>query len=177
MEGIRLDTLENIEQVMPFPIKGFDCDNGSEFLNWHLVRYLDNSQRKRPVQFTRARAYHKNDNAHIENKNWTHIRQYIGYQRFDHPELVEMLNQIYTTEWRLYFNYFMPSVKLVEKERIGAKINKKYDQPKTPVQVPEGKSRFMTTRRKEASEKGFVGYETIWEPRQKEVEYTTPKKP
>jgi len=105
------------------------------------------------VQFTRARAYQKNDNAHIENKNWTHVRQYIGYQRFDHPPIVEWLNQLYTTEWRLYFNYFMPSVKLIEKERIGAKINKKYDQPKTPVErllesddIPEETKQALRTQ-------------------------------
>ena len=73
--------IENIENTIPFALKGFDCDNGSEFRNWHLVGYL--TDRKKPVTFTRARAYHKNDNAHIENKNWTHIRQYLGYQRFE----------------------------------------------------------------------------------------------
>ena len=91
-------------------------------------------QRKQPVQFTRSRPYHKNDNAHIEGKNWTHIRQYLGYQRFDKPDLVPMLNQLYTTEWNLYFNFFSPSVKLIEKYRKGSKIIKKYDKPKTPLQ-------------------------------------------
>ena len=74
----------------------------------------------------------KNDNAHIENKNWTHIRQYLGYQRFDKPELVDKLNELYTSEWNLYFNFFIPSVKLIEKSRVGSKIVKKYDSPKTP---------------------------------------------
>jgi hypothetical protein len=76
----------------------------------------------------------KNDNAHIENKNWTHVRQYLGYQRFDNPELVDKLNELYTTEWNLYFNFFIPSVKLIEKKRVGSKIIKKYDKPKTPFQ-------------------------------------------
>jgi len=124
--------IQDMEQSTPFPVLGFDCDNGSEFLNWHLVKYFTN--RKKPVQFTRARAYMKNDNAHIENKNWTHIRLYLGYQRFDKPELVVTLNDLYTTEWNLYFNYFTPSVKLIEKQRIGSKIIKKYDKPKTPFQ-------------------------------------------
>jgi hypothetical protein len=127
-----LEAIRDIEAHLPFPLKGFDSDNGSEFLNWHLVRYLDD--RKRPVQFTRARAYHKNDNAHIENKNWTHIRQYIGYQRFQHPQLAQQLNDIYTSEWNDFFNFFIPSVKLVSKHREGAKIIKVYDKPKTPVQ-------------------------------------------
>jgi hypothetical protein len=83
----------------------------------------------------------KNDNAHtvrsmflIENKNWTHVRQYLGYQRFDNPELVDKLNELFTTEWNLYFNFFIPSVKLIEKKRVGSKIIKKYDKPKTPFQ-------------------------------------------
>src|SRR3990172_7892722 len=127
-----LEAIENIEKTLPFPIKGFDCDNGSEFLNWHLVRYL--TERQKPVAFTRARAYHKNDNAHIENKNWTHIRQMLGYHRFDNPKLTELLNELYTSEWNDYFNFFIPSVKLVNKTRVGSKIKKVHDKPKTPVQ-------------------------------------------
>ncbi len=127
-----LNAIQHIENTIPFTIKGFDCDNGSEFLNWHLMRYL--TERKRPVQFTRARPYHKNDHAHIENKNWTHIRQYLGYQRFQNPSLVDKLNDLYTTECNLYFNFFIPSVKLIAKTRVGSKIIKTYDKPKTPVQ-------------------------------------------
>ncbi len=127
-----IGAIENIEDSLPFPIKGFDCDNGSEFLNWHLHRHL--VERKKPVQFSRSRPYHKNDNAHIEEKNWTHIRQYLGYQRFDKIELVTLLNDLYLKEWRLYFNFFIPSVKLIEKIRIGSKVVKKYDPPKTPLQ-------------------------------------------
>jgi len=67
------DAMESIERALPFPILGFDCDNGSEFLNWHLIKFF--TDRKRPVGFTRSRPYHKNDNAHIENKNWTNVRQ------------------------------------------------------------------------------------------------------
>lgn len=127
------EAVQSIEAALPFPLLGFDCDNGSEFLNWHLYRYLTH-ERKKPVQFTRARAYHKNDNAHVENKNWTHVRQFLGYERFDKPELVEMLNRLYTTEWRHLLNYFLPSVKLIAKERVGSKVIKKYDTPQTPVQ-------------------------------------------
>ena len=121
-----------MEQHFPFQLKGFDCDNGSEFLNWHLYRYFVN--RKKGVQFTRARAYHKNDNAHVEEKNWTHIRQYVGYQRFDKQQLVILLNNLYTNEWNSYFNFFIPSFKLIEKYRDRSKIIKKYDTPKTPYQ-------------------------------------------
>jgi len=122
----------NIERSLPFQISGFDCDNGSEFLNWHLNRYL--SDRKKSIEFTRSRAYHKNDNAHVEGKNWTHIRQYLGYDRFEDKSLVDLLNNLYKNEWNLYFNYFIPSMKLIEKKRVGSKIVKKYDKPKTPCQ-------------------------------------------
>jgi len=127
-----LMAIRDMEQHLPFPMKGFDSDNGSEFLNWHLVRHF--LKRKYPVQFTRSRPYKKNDNAHIENKNWTHIRQYLGYQRFDDPELVDMLNDLYCNEWNLYFNFFCNSFKLIEKKRIKSKIIKKFDAPKTPFQ-------------------------------------------
>ena len=127
-----VEQIESIEANLPFSIKGFDCDNGSEFLNWHLLKYL--TQRKRPIDFTRSRPYYKNDNAHIENKNWTHIRQYLGYQRFDNQELVALMNDLYLNEWNLYFNFFMPSVKLISKLRLGSKTVKVHDKPKTQVQ-------------------------------------------
>ncbi|MBL1208161.1 MAG: integrase [Calditrichaeota bacterium] len=124
--------ISEMEQVLPFDILGFDCDNGSEFLNWHLVRFFSN--RKKPVKFTRSRPYYKNDNAHIEGKNWTHIREYLGYQRFDNQQIVALMNNLYSSEWYLYFNFFMPYFKLVSKIREGAKTIKKYDKPKTPYQ-------------------------------------------
>ena len=127
-----LEQIKSIEQNLPFSILGFDCDNGSEFLNWHLVKYL--KQRKRPVDFTRSRPYQKNDNAHVENKNWTHIRQYLGYQRFENTQLVALMNNMYQSEWNLYFNFFIPSVKLINKQRVGSKTIKTHDEPKTPYQ-------------------------------------------
>jgi hypothetical protein len=127
-----LNGLKIIEKRLPFELLGFDCDNGSEFLNWHIQKYY--LHRIRPVNFTRSRPYYKNDNAHIEQKNWTHIRQFLGYQRFENPELVEMLNQLYEKEWRLLFNFFIPYVKLLDKTREGSKTFKKYDQPRTPYQ-------------------------------------------
>jgi hypothetical protein len=124
--------IHSIESALPFAILGFDSDNGSEFLNDHLWKYF--TGRKRPVQFTRSRPYHKNDNAHIEGKNWTHVRQYLGYQRFDVPEITQAMNELYTTEWRLLHNFFIPSVKLIEKTRHGSQIFKKHDKAKTPFQ-------------------------------------------
>ena len=130
-EGVMIQ-VKDIEQSLPFELLGFDCDNGSEFLNYHLLRHF--TERKRPVQFTRSRAYHKDDNAHIEQKNWTHVRQWLGYHRFDNPVIVPLLNKLYTTEWRLFHNFFCPSVKLIAKERIASKTIKRYDIPKTPYQ-------------------------------------------
>lgn len=131
-EKSAFEAIRSIERSLPFKILGFDSDNGGEFLNWHLMKYF--TGRSHPVEYTRSRAYQSNDNAHIEGKNWTHIRQYLGYQRFDRPEVVQMMNDIYENYWSYYFNFFIPSVKLQKKERIGSKIMKVYDSPKTPLQ-------------------------------------------
>ncbi len=125
-----LEQIKQIEKSLPFPLLGFDCDNGGEFLNYHLLRHF--AQRQRPVQFTRSRAYHKDDNAHVEQKNWTHVRQWLGYQRLDDPKVVPLLNDLYRQQWRLFHNFFCPSVKLLSKERIGSKTIKHHDRPKTP---------------------------------------------
>jgi hypothetical protein len=127
-----MEQIEDIEESLPFELLGFDSDNGSEFLNYHLLRHF--TERMRPVQFTRSRPYHKDDNAHIEQKNWTHVRQWLGYDRLDNPEVVPLMNELYKSEWRLYHNFFMPSVKLLEKKRIASKTIKRYDSPKTPYQ-------------------------------------------
>lgn len=127
-----LGGIRDIEASLPFPLLGFDSDNGSEFLNHHLLRHF--ALRKAPVQFTRSRAYHKNDNAHVEQKNWTHIRQWLGYDRMDNPEVVPLLNDLYTNEWRLFHNFFGPSTKLIRKERIASRTVKRYDTYKTPYQ-------------------------------------------
>lgn len=127
-----LAALKDIEEAMPFPILGFDADNGGEFINHHLVKHF--SDRVKPVQFTRSRPYHKDDNAHVEQKNWTHIRQWFGYHRLDKRKIVDMMNELYRSEWRLYHNFFMPSVKLIEKKVIASKTMKRYDSPKTPYE-------------------------------------------
>ena len=127
-----LEQIKDIEETLPFPLLGFDCDNGVEFLNYHLLRHF--TERKQRIQFTRSRAYHKDDNSHVEQKNWTHVRQWLGYNRFDNPAIVPLLNELYTTEWRLFHNFFCPSVKLIAKERVASKTIKRYDIPKTPYQ-------------------------------------------
>jgi hypothetical protein len=127
-----LKQIQEIEDSLPFPLLGFDCDNGGEFLNWHLMKHFH--QRDKTVQFTRSRPYHKDDNAHVEQKNWTHVRQWFGYHRLDKPVLVGLMNHLYTHQWRFYHNFFLPSVKLVEKKLVEGKAIKRYDQPKTPYQ-------------------------------------------
>lgn len=128
-EGV-LEQIKNIEKILPFSLKDFDCDNGSEFLNWHLLRYFS-EDRKNSVQFTRSRPYQKNDNAHVEQKNWTHVRHLFGYDRFDDPRLVDLMNDRYQNEWSLYQNHFMPTQKLLEKVKINSKYKRKYSKPKT----------------------------------------------
>jgi len=129
--GVR-EAVREIEAKLPFAILGFDCDNGSEFLNHHLWRYF--ARRREPVQFTRSRPYHKNDNAHVEQKNWTHVRCLLGYDRVENAQLLEPINALYRDAWALYHNHFCPSMKLVEKRREGARQIKRYDAPKTPYQ-------------------------------------------
>ena len=127
-----LEQIKSVEDNLPFPLLGFDSDNGNEFLNYHLLRHF--RQREKPVQFTRSRSYQKQDNCHIEQKNWTHVRQWFGYDRLDNQEVVPLMNELYTSEWRLYHNFFCPSVKLISKKRVASKIIKRYDSPKTPYQ-------------------------------------------
>lgn len=124
--------IKDIEANLAFPLLGFDCDNGSEFLNHHLVRYF--TDHKPRVKFTRSRPYKKNDNAHVEQKNYSHVRHLLGYDRLDNPELVDLINELYTNEWSLYQNHFSPSFKLLQKKKIRSKYKKKYEEPKTPYQ-------------------------------------------
>jgi hypothetical protein len=125
-----VEQIKNIECALPFPILGFDCDNGSEFLNHHLIRYFA----AKNVQFTRSRPYRKNDNAHVEQKNWTHVRHLFGYDRFDNKLLIDLMNGLYANEWSDYQNHFMPTLKLLAKVKINSKYRRKYEQPKTPYQ-------------------------------------------
>jgi len=129
-EANTFKAIREIEVTLPFKIRGIDSDNGKEFMNYRLLKYF--KHRKEPVNYTRSRAYNKNDNAHIEEKNWTVVRQYIGYDRLNNPEQLELLNDLYRNELNYFLNYFLPSVKLISKERIGSKIKKKYDKAKTP---------------------------------------------
>jgi hypothetical protein len=122
--------LDSVRTELPFPLLGIDSDNGSEFLNAHLLRYCHDSQ----VQFTRGRPYKKDDNAHVEQKNWTHVRKLLGYQRYDSEAALLAINKLYQNELRLLQNLFLPSVKLLRKQRVGSRIRRHYDQPRTPLE-------------------------------------------
>lgn len=125
-----VEQIKHIEKHVPFKLLGFNCDNGSEFLNYHLVHYF--TKRKAPVRFTRSRPYKKNDNAHVEQKNWAQARQLLGYERIDNPDILPLINDLYANEWSLYQNHFCPSMKLISKNRIGSRYRKTYDEPKIP---------------------------------------------
>jgi len=128
-----LAQLRVLEQVVPYAMKDFHCDNGGEFLNWALHRHLRG--RAATIPWTRSRAYRKNDNAHCEQKNWTHVRQLFGHERFGHPELVPLMNQLYGQEWSQYTNHFKPTFKLLKREKQGGRTKRIYEkQPQTPYQ-------------------------------------------
>ena len=112
---------------LPFEARGIDSDNGSEFINYHLIAFC----REKQLAFTRSRPYRKNDNCFVEQKSWTVVRKTVGYFRYDTEEELRILNQIYAV-LRLYTNYFQPQMRLVSKTRDGARVKKKYDTPKTP---------------------------------------------
>jgi len=125
------DHLQDIEAKAPFALKSFHADNGSEFLNWPLYEYLT-GRRWHRVPFTRSRAYRKNDNAHVEQKNWTHVRQLFGHDRFEHAGLVPLMNDLYAQEWSQFQNHFRPSLKLHSRDKRGSKTVRRYEKPQTP---------------------------------------------
>lgn len=124
-----LQALTTIAQQLPFALRGVDSDNGSEFINGHLVAFCE----RRTIQFTRSRPYKKDDNAHVEQKNWTHVRKLVGWDRYDTREAQQALNALYD-DLRLFQNLFQPSMKLERKERRGSRLLRRYDQPQTPFE-------------------------------------------
>ncbi len=114
---------------LPYPLLGLDSDNGSEFINDNLKRYCE----KAGITFTRCRPYKKNDPAYVEQKNWTAVRQNVGYDRYEGQAAYEALNALYVS-LRLYINFFQPVMVLVEKTRDGTKVKKRYDKAQTPYQ-------------------------------------------
>ncbi len=150
------EAIERIRRRLPFALLGIDSDNGSEFINGHLKRYCD----AREITFTRGRAYHKDDQAHVEQKNYTAVRLLVGYGRYEGQQTLEQLWRIYALS-RLHINGWLPVMKLIGKERDGARVTKCYDEPKTPfervialgVMSAEARAGFQT----ELSERGPLG--------------------
>lgn len=128
-EAVILEAFRQMKKSLPFPVKSIDSDNGSEFINHHLYDYCQQEQ----IGFTRSRPYKKDDNAHIEQKNWTHVRKLIGWDRYDTQQAVQAMNDLYTQELRLYMNFFQPSVKLRKRVRKGSRKTRRYDEPLTAL--------------------------------------------
>lgn len=124
-----VEAIDDIQEALPFPIKAWDCDNGGEFINRTLVKHFADKK----IAFTRSRAYHKNDNAHVEQRNYTHVRLLLGYGRIDNREVMEPLTELLRL-WSLLRNHFYPTRKLLNKICLGAKTKKIYDTPRTPYQ-------------------------------------------
>jgi hypothetical protein len=121
------EALKDVRALLPFPLLGINSDTGSEFINNHLWRYC----KAEKITFTRCRQGRKNDNCYVEQKNYTAVRQTVGYFRYDTEKELDLLRRIYSI-WRLYANFFLPQMKLVDKIREGSKVRKRHDRPQTP---------------------------------------------
>jgi hypothetical protein len=124
-----LEALADIQPALPFPLLGIDSDNGGEFINHTLLAWCDSHH----ITFTRSRPYKKNDNCFVEQKNFKCIRNYVDYRRYDTPSEHQALAAVYRSVCPL-LNYFLPTVKLIDKQRVGAKVRKVYDKPQSPFQ-------------------------------------------
>ena len=146
------EALKNTQSRRPFKTKGYHSDNDASFINDILFRYCQENE----LEFSRSRPNKKNDNPYVEQKNFTHVRKMLGYFRYDSEEELEIINSLYRDELRLYRNFFCPVMKLIKKERIGSKIKKEYDNPKTPYQrVME--SREVSQKTKKELKKIYLG--------------------
>jgi len=130
-EAATVEALQDIEQNLPFRLLGLDSDNGGEFLNYHVIRWLQ--QRARPVFMTRSRPYKKDDNAHVEQKNWTHVRQNFGYERHDNPEVVAPINDLAKGPYGQLLNFFHATLKVERKERVEGRLKRIYGAAQTPL--------------------------------------------
>ena len=119
--------IQDARQRLPFSLLGVDSDNGSEFINDQLYRYCLQEE----ITFTRGRTGNKNDNAYVEQKNWSVVRRAVGYHRYDTPQQLDLLNRLYAV-MHFYVNFFLPVAKLKEKSRVGSQVKKRYDEPQTP---------------------------------------------
>jgi hypothetical protein len=144
-----MNAVSEVTSSLPFTLKGLDSDSGSEFVNWHMVRYCE----KENLFFTRSRPDRKNDNAYVEQKNYTHIRKWMSYRRYDTLAQRDLMNDLYRNELRLFNNFFRPVMKIEKKEKMNNSICKKtYGAALTPYQrlmqakgiPPETKTRLRT---------------------------------
>src|SRR5580693_1105148 len=126
-----LAALQDVEESLPFALLGLDSDNGGEFINHHVMRWLQ--QRARPVFMTRSRPYKKDDNAHVEQKNWTHVRQWFGYERHDNPAVVELINRLTKGPYGQLLNFFHARLKLESKEKKDGRVRRIYGEAQTPL--------------------------------------------
>ena len=145
-----LTQLRDVEQSLPFALLGLDSDNGGEFINHHVAAWLE--QRPQRVLFTRSRPYRKNDNAHVEHRNWTHVRQHFGYERYDNPAVAPLINVLCKGALGQMQNHFLPTHQLQSKRREGARIVRIYGAAQTPYtrvlaapQVSESKKAQLRT--------------------------------
>jgi hypothetical protein len=145
-----VERTRHVEEHLPFELLGFDFDNGSEWLNWTLIRYLQ--VRAKPVRVTRSRPYHSDDNAHVEQKNWMWPRQLLGYGRLEEEGLVQPINDLYTQAWEPLQNFFLPSMKLVKKWRVGSRWKRLHDKPQTAYQRLLTSGQLGAKERKNLSE-------------------------
>lgn len=130
-EAATLLEIRDVEANLPFALRGVDSDNGGEFINHHLVQHF--AARAQPITFTRSRPYKKNDNAHIEQKNFTQVRQWFGYERYDCPDVWPLVNALCKGALNQLLNCFLPTLKLQRKERVGSRIVRKYGPALTPL--------------------------------------------
>lgn len=126
-----LTPLQDLERSLPFALLGVDSDNGGEFLNHHVVAWT--GQRPKPVLFTRSRPYQKNDNAHVEQRNWTQVRQQFGYERYDNPPVTPLINALGKGALGWMHNHFLPTHKLAHKVRRDGRTTRVYGAAQTPL--------------------------------------------
>lgn len=143
-QGAVLDALKDIRSALPFPLRAIDSDNGEEFINYHLYNFCLASK----IGFTRGRPYKKDDNAHVEQKNFTHVRRIFGWDRYESDEALEAINDLYRNELRLFQNLFQPSAKLKRRTRIGTRLVRTHDVPKTPFErvLASGPTKFYVLK-------------------------------
>jgi hypothetical protein len=149
-----LPAIQAAHAALPFDLIVINVDNGTEFLNSRVIEFFQFLAEERSIPFpmTRSRAYRKNDNCHVEQKNWTAVRQLFGYERLDSPELLPLMNEIYRVQG-LISNFFVPQYKLKSKVRVGGKVRKTYDKPKTPYERLLEDPTFPEERKQKLREK------------------------